>query len=328
MNPQMKNIDPVSKNTIAVVILNWNSLDHTTRCLKSLFEQPYKDLYVIVVDNGSSNEEGANLKMRFPRVDVIEETENLGFARGVNEGLRRAFEIGAEQVLLLNNDSWFNPEERTLDLLKAALDQNKILGGVGPIVCEGDDPNTIQSAGHLFNLFTGYPHRILAGRPRGTPPPTTRPSYIVGACLLMPTKLLRRLGGMDPDYFLYGDDIDLALNMRHLGYYQALEPRAFIYHMKAAATTMWSENHTYTMLRSHLILLKKHARWYHLPTLLPSIFIITLGLMAFGIHNGHPLAIKGALRAWYDFVTGRWGGYRGAYLSNDRGLLKPEQNLI
>lgn len=324
MNDKHNQHARVDSDTIAVIILNWNSLDHTRRCLESLFEQTYKNLYIIVIDNASTGGEGAVLKDLFPAIDVIEEKVNLGFARGVNEGLRRAFEVGAEKVLLLNNDSWFDPNEPTINLLKSALDEQPALGGVGPVVYEGDNPNIIQSAGHRFNLFTGYPHRILAGRRRGEPIPTKRPSYIVGACLLMPSAVLRRIGGMDPDYFLYGDDIDLALNMRRSGFYQALEPRASIYHLKAAATTMWSENHTYTMLRSHLILLKKHARWFHLPTLIPSIAIITVGLMVFGIKNGHPLAIKGALRAWFDFITGRWGGYRGGYLSGDRGILEPD----
>lgn len=300
-----------SQPTVGIVILNWNGLDDTRRCLSSIREQSYKHVEVVVVDNASRNAEARQIAIEFPEVHVLPQAENLGFGRAVNVGVQYLMAHDVPYVLLFNNDAWFDPTERTIEQLLAALDNEPDAGASGPVILNANAPHTIQSAGHLFSLYTAFPYRMLSDAPRTTPVKVTHPTYIVGACLLIRTEVLRQLRGFDPDYFVYGEDIDLALRMRELGYSQVLVPSTVIYHKKSVSTTMWSEDHTYLMLRSHLVLLKKHVKWHHLPTVLPSIVAISVGLSILGIKNGHPFAPKGAVRAWFDFLTKKWGGIQG-----------------
>jgi GT2 family glycosyltransferase len=305
---------PSAAPRVGIIVLNWNGLDDTRACLASIREQTYKNVDVVVVDNASEHGEARQIQIEFPEVHVLPQAVNLGFGRAVNVGVRWLMAHDVPYVLLFNNDAWFDPHERTIEHLLDALHRDPKAGGAGPVILNAMAPHTIQSAGHLFSLYTAFPHRLLSEAPRNTKIEITKPGYIVGACLLMRTDVLRQIRGFDPDYFVYGEDIDLALRMRALGYHQILVPSTAIYHKKSVATTMWSEDHTYLMLRSHLILLKKHVRWYHLPSVLPSIIVITIGLSVLGIKNGHPLAAKGALRAWFDFLSGKWGGIQGELL--------------
>lgn len=296
---------------IAAIILNWNGFEDTVRCIESLQRQRNAPTHVIVVDNGSKNDEAARLAVRFPAIVVLPQSENLGFARGVNVAIQAALDARAEYVLLVNNDSWFDPENDTIGLLLAALQADPALGAVGPVILNAEPPHTIQSAGHAFSLYTTYPHRLLSGKPRTTRPRNLRPTYLVGASFLISMQLLVELRGFDSDYFAYGEDIDLALRMRRLARSQGLVPEAIVYHRKSVSTTRFSENHTYLMLRSHMILMRKHLRRRHLPTAIPTFLAITGALVVLGLAKGHPLALKGAVRAYYDFALGKWGGLTG-----------------
>ena len=90
---------------VAVVVLSWNSREDTLACLESLGSLRYRRLITIVVDNGSIDGSFEAIRARFPGVDAMQTGVNLGYAGGNNVGLRRALDLGAEYVLLLNNDT-------------------------------------------------------------------------------------------------------------------------------------------------------------------------------------------------------------------------------
>jgi GT2 family glycosyltransferase len=293
---------------VAVVILNWNGLADTRRCLASLRAQPYRSIVPVVVDNGSSDRSEARvLAHEFPEVDVVPLPRNLGFGKGVAAGVERARQLGVEDIMLLNNDARIDPDDDTIEKLVKALASDGRFGAVAPVILEDHPPNDIQSAGHQFSLWTGYPKRLMANEPRDAALRTLQPTFIVAACLLMRIADFDRLGGFDPDFFVYSEDFDLGLRMRALGLKQVLVPDAFVYHKKAAATTMWSARHCYLMMRSHLILVSKHARWFHWLTLLPGLLIISLGMIVYGVRNGRADAAAGVALGWRDFFLRRWG---------------------
>src|SRR3990172_8183916 len=90
---------------VSTIVLNWNGLADTRECMGSLRKVDYPANRVIVVDNGSEADEATILEQQFAGfVEVIRNPANLGFAGGMNVGIRRALEAGAEYVLLLNND--------------------------------------------------------------------------------------------------------------------------------------------------------------------------------------------------------------------------------
>ncbi len=90
---------------VTCILLNWNGWRDTVECLKALKECRYRNLTIIVVDNGSTNDSVARIRAAHPDVLLLESGKNLGFAGGNNIGIRYALAQGAEYVWLLNNDT-------------------------------------------------------------------------------------------------------------------------------------------------------------------------------------------------------------------------------
>src|SRR5579862_6736823 len=87
-----------------VVVPNWNGADHLVACLDSLLKQSLKP-YIVVVDNGSSDNSLKLLKDKYADIELIQHDRNRGYAGGVNPGFRRAIELGAKYVAPFNNDA-------------------------------------------------------------------------------------------------------------------------------------------------------------------------------------------------------------------------------
>jgi hypothetical protein len=98
---------------VVAVVLNWNLGEVTVRCVERLRSSTYPRLQVVVVDNGSSDGSVEQLRATFSDVDVLAISENRGYAEGVNVGIRHALALGAEWVLLVNNDAEVAPEAIT-----------------------------------------------------------------------------------------------------------------------------------------------------------------------------------------------------------------------
>ena len=108
---------------IAVILINWNSYDLTRDTLNSLQKVSYKDLDVIVVDNGSSDGSGDRLEAEFSDAIILKSETNSGFTGGNNIGFQFAMEQGYTYALMLNNDVEVEPD--FLEPLVYAMDENK-----------------------------------------------------------------------------------------------------------------------------------------------------------------------------------------------------------
>ena len=104
-----KNSSMNQEPSIAIIVLNWNGFDDTCQCLESLRHVSYANRKIVLVDNGSTNKEGARLQKLFPEVVLIQNSTNRGFAGGSNDGITWAREHGFEYVALLNNDCIVEP---------------------------------------------------------------------------------------------------------------------------------------------------------------------------------------------------------------------------
>src|SRR5689334_2050484 len=90
---------------VTIVIVNWNGFKDTVECINSLMKIDYSNFDIIVVDNGSSDNESDKLKSKFSNIMIISLKRNLGFAIANNVGIRIALNRGSDYVLLLNNDT-------------------------------------------------------------------------------------------------------------------------------------------------------------------------------------------------------------------------------
>lgn len=155
---------------VALVTLNWNGKDHTIECVESLSRLTYPNYRVLIVDNGSTDGSVAAFHAQLPEALVIENGRNLGYSQGFNAGLQAAYDLGAEYVLILNNDTIV--DRGVLEALVGTAERDEKIGFVSGKVYYYDRPNVIQTAGrepHPLYLVHG-----LVGEGRRTAASTTK----------------------------------------------------------------------------------------------------------------------------------------------------------
>lgn len=201
---------------IDCVVLNWRDADRTLRCLQSLLSS-LEIRSVFLVDNESDGELRSRVaQMADGRVDLIESPQNLGFAGGVNIGLKAALHAGADQVLCINNDAVLQPG--SLKLLSAALTEAPACGLVGPKVT--DLRGTALSTGGSFNALWAKTSDLASGKP----------DYITWACVLVSRETLVNVGILDERFFMYWEDVDFGLRARDAGFAPRVVDEALALH--------------------------------------------------------------------------------------------------
>src|SRR5512133_2077048 len=131
---------------VVIVILNWNGCVETLECLETLSSIDYPRSQPIVVDNGSTDESLAVLRAAYPDLQIIETGRNLGYAGGNNVGITKALQMGAEYVLILNNDARLERESLSRAIEVAQL-LGKNAGVVGFATYSYEQPDVLQDFG-------------------------------------------------------------------------------------------------------------------------------------------------------------------------------------
>jgi len=224
---------------LSVIIVNYNTREATSACLGSVLGASGSvDLDVVVVDNGSSDGSAAAFGDRFPETTVIEAGENLGFARGVNLGARSA---SGTWLLLLNPDTIVLPG--SLPALLDFAERHPEYGVFGGRTLRPDgtvDPSSCWGAPSLWSLtmFATMLSTAFKRSPVFDPESlgrwqrdSVREVPIITGCLLLLRRAdYERLGGMDEDYFLYGEDAEFSMRAGRAGLRRVVVPEAVIVH--------------------------------------------------------------------------------------------------
>lgn len=216
---------------VAVLVLNWCNEADTVRCLASVRAAQYPNLAPLLIDNGSPDGSGVRVAARFPDVDYLQTGENLGYTGGNNAGFAWARARGAEFVLVLNNDAELEPDCVTWMVELAAADPR--IGLVAPKILDREDRARIWYAGGSLATLraTGVHWREGdADRPGREAAPGTRITFATGCCFLISRRALDAVGGFEPSYFAYNEDVDLSFRLTRGGFHLAYEPRARVYH--------------------------------------------------------------------------------------------------
>lgn len=220
-----------SEKKVSVVIPNWNGKHFLTGCLDSLRTQTYKNLEVIIVDNGSKDGSVSFIKENYPEVHLIEFDRNTGFSPAVNAGIRQS---QAPFIALLNNDTIVDP--KWVEELVTALEAQPELGSVGCKMLAYHDHTILDGVGDGYRRG-GLPGRI--GHKERDTGKFDEPRYILGACggaAMYRKELFDDIGLFDDDYFAYLEDVDMALRAQSAGYKCLYVPSARVYHLGCGTT--------------------------------------------------------------------------------------------
>lgn len=219
---------------VYAVILAFNHYEDTRECLKSLEETDYEALSIIVVDNGSSDGTPNKIRAEFPNVQVIETGRNLGVPWGYNIGFSCALRMGAEYILMLNNDTVVDPQ--MLRYLVDAAQSDPEVGILMPKVLYYHNPEVIWAVGGRHRTFP--PAHVIVGqnRPGAAFDKPFYLEYALSCGLLIHRRAFEKAGLFDPGYFFYFDDWDFSQRVRAHGLKILFVPEARMWH-KVSKTT-------------------------------------------------------------------------------------------
>jgi len=227
----------------AVIVVNFDGREHLSRCLGSVLSQEPPPAEVLVVDNASRDGSADALP---PGVELLRLPVNRGFAAAVNAGLARTI---SPLVLTLNPDVELLPG--CLAHAAAALEADRGLGSVAPRVLRASEPGLIDATGIGLTSFFGQincENGLREGQAAEQPRDVLGP---LGGAALWRRKALSEVGGFCEHYFLYWEDMDLALRLDRAGYGSRSEPRARVLHVGGGAVGRYSAANVFYMVRNH-----------------------------------------------------------------------------
>jgi len=209
----------LSEPSIYAVSLNWNGFSVTVPCLDSLKKSTIAFTKIIILDQASTDGSGEKLQQLYEndnQVHIVHNEKNYGFAAGINIGIKKALEMGAEMVFIVNNDTIVDKD--CIQHLYKVLLSKPSAGAAGPAIMYNSNPEKIWQAGGFFNklkMGTSVPAkgRMLSEISKSI----SSVSFLTGCALLIPVKTFNNVGLFDQSYFLYSDDVDYGLRIKKAG---------------------------------------------------------------------------------------------------------------
>lgn len=256
----MKNSELVTKKEIAVVILNWNGKMLLEKFLPSVMTHS-EEATIYVADNASTDGSVQFLKTHFPSVNIIQNKENGGYAKGYNDALKHVEE---EIFCLLNSDvevtqGWLNP-------IRSIFKTDSKTVMVQPKILDYTNKNYFEYAGAgggFIDQF-GYPYcrgRIFDSIEKdvGQYNDTIPIFWASGACLFIRKSAFKTLNGFDESFFAHMEEIDLCWRAHNLGYTTQYAGTSTVYHLGGATLNSANPKKTYLNFRNSLFAITKNA---------------------------------------------------------------------
>jgi hypothetical protein len=190
---------------LSIIILNWNTKELLSQCLKSLGGE--KETEIIVVDNGSVDGSVEMVKKDFPEVKLIQNKENLGFSKGNNVGIKEA---KGDYLMLLNSDTIV--KKGALQKLVSFLDSHPEVDIVGPKLLNKDGTNQ-ASCGRFPDLGVAFvmlfkEHMGGSKQVRYSPSESGLVDWMMGAAFMARREVFEKIGGLDEEIFMYMEEVE------------------------------------------------------------------------------------------------------------------------
>jgi GT2 family glycosyltransferase len=219
----------MTRPNVWIVPVNYNGLEDTRKCLRSLAETS-PTASVVLVDNASIVDPTPIIGTEFPWVHLIRNRTNEGWSGGNNTGIRHALAQGAEFVILLNNDTTVHP--RFVGRLLAAADANPEHGVLGPVIRFMDEPEQTMADGVSFNLpgTLGLFGHVPVPEKSAEPPSVTEVDVVNGCCMMIRRSVFERVGLIEDRFFLIHEESDFCLRVQRAGFKCGVIAEGLVWH--------------------------------------------------------------------------------------------------
>lgn len=232
---------------LSVIVISWNTCEMTRLCLDSIAPAvgslPYE---VILVDNGSRDGSVEMVRSLFLDVRIIENEENLGFSKAVNQGIKVA--IG-RKLVLLNTDA--TVPRGSLEILSRYLDNNAKVAAVSPQLkgrkghlqyCGGFSPSAASALSQLIGvqaLFGGRSKGLFVRSKSVRKPMSVE--WLQGTCLVIKQEVVEDVGMLDESHFMYAEDVEYGMRIHRAGWQLHIVPWVNAIHYGGKSTNMIKE---------------------------------------------------------------------------------------
>lgn len=221
---------------LSIIIVNFNVAHYLELCLDSVQAALQAiDAEIIVVDNASGDRSVAMLAKRFPEIQCIQNSDNIGFSKANNQGVEKA---SGEYICILNPDTVV--AEDTFEKVYAFAKAQQNPGAIGVRLIDGSGhflpeskrnlPTPKVSLNKMMGDGSAYYVNNLNSTENGKVP------VLVGAFMFMKKSIYQEVGGFDERYFMYGEDIDLSYTIKQAGYDNYYFGECAIIHFKGEST--------------------------------------------------------------------------------------------
>ncbi|WP_223065893.1 glycosyltransferase family 2 protein [Paenibacillus caui] len=254
---------------LSIIIVNYNTRDLTLDCLQSVYDSRTAYRYeVILIDNHSSDGSVQAIAERYLQVTVIANDNNAGFAKANNQGMNIA---KGRYILLLNSDTVVQPD--TLHTMVSFMDSRPDVGASGCKIilpdgsldkaCKRGFPTPSASFYYAFGFSKLFPDRPRFNQYQlgYLDPDDSYPvDCLVGAFMMVRREVIDQVGGLDEDFFMYGEDIDWCYRIKEAGWGIYYNSDTYIVHYKGGSARRRPLKIVYEFHRAMVLFHRKHFR--------------------------------------------------------------------
>lgn len=255
--------------SVSIIIVSYKVMHYIEQCIGSV-RRSVPDAQIIVVDNNSGDGSVEYIESRCPGVRVIASPDNLGFGKANNLALEL---VETPYVLFLNPDTVVG--EDTIPACIAHMESHPETGAIGVSMQYGNGRFALESRRSIPTPYVSFCHMTGLGRlfPGSRKLARYHLTYldnsvecpievVSGAYMFARTDLVKRLGGFDPDFFMYGEDIDLSYRILKAGYSNRYLPVPIV-HYKGESTVKTTYHYAKVFYDAMLIFYGKHFHDHH-----------------------------------------------------------------
>jgi GT2 family glycosyltransferase len=289
-------------NRVAVVVLNYKGIEDTITCLDSLSKQTYKNFVIVAIENGSNDssaQEFKKIEKKYSnKLVAIYNEHNLGFAGGVNTGIRWAMEHDFDGVALFNNDATADSKW----LSELVHTQKKMHSGITTGLLLHEYGKTIDSTGDWYSIW-GLPFPRNRGDKSSKAPGASEVFSGSGGASLYSIAMLKEIGLFDETFFAYYEDVDISFRAQLAGWKVFYTPTAVAYHKQGATSSKMPGFSVYQTFKNLPLLFTKNV---------PSSLLLKIGVrfwFAYFIMLAHALKkgqAKVALQGYFRSIVLFW----------------------
>jgi len=284
--------------SVTIIFPTRNGWQETEQCLGSIqkLKYPPEKIEVIAVDNGSRNIKylGQGPKSNISNLKIILNKKNLGFAKAVNQGIKKA---KGEYILVTNNDVVFDKDY--LANLINFLQNNPKAGIVGGKVYfkKPCSKNEVAFAGAKFNFYTGILTCQKKERQAG------KTAWLPGCNMLIRRPLLEKTGYFDEKFFFYFEDVDFCLRARKAGFQVFYYPKAKLWHGegKTIEKKSWQKKFEYYYQGKTRLIFKHASKLQLISSLFCQFSLFLPWYVLTRKRQAYPIAYKALMKTIADF---------------------------